>query len=121
MTARIRRTIVQTSVIIKRLPKPVESNYKWQDKALCKETDPELFFHPDHQRGDEKILRVQQAKAICQTCPVIEECRTFAITTRQDFGIWGGLDEEELYMLRIRTERRERSERKDRHDSDVSM
>ncbi len=121
MTARIRRTIVETRVVIQRLPKPLESNYKWQDSASCKSVDPEIFFHPDNQRGDDKIERVRQAKVVCQTCPVIIECRNFAIDTRQDFGIWGGLDEDELYTLRMRIQREVRRDRNTRRDEDVPL
>jgi WhiB family redox-sensing transcriptional regulator len=100
---RIRRTIVQTNVVIKHLPKPTIKNYQWQELATCRSVDPELFFYADMERGPEKDLKIKQAKQVCSTCPVIEQCRTFAIETRQDFGIWGGLDENEIYTLRIRT------------------
>lgn len=105
MTPRIRRTIVQTNVVIKRLPKPTLSNYMWQEDAACRTVDPELFFHPDQERGPNKDERTIKAKQICSTCVVVKECLSFAITTRQDFGVWGGLDEEELYRYRIRIQR----------------
>ena len=100
-----RRTIVQTSVVIKNLPKPTLSNYRWQEDAACKEVDPELFFYADMERGPMKEEKIKQAKQICATCLVMKECRAFAIDTRQDFGVWGGLDEDEIYTLRIKTRR----------------
>jgi len=106
MSSRIRRTIVQTNVVIKRLPTPTLKNYQWQEDAACKTVDPELFFHPDQERGPEKDERTRQAKLVCATCTVTKECLDFAVNTRQDFGVWGGLDEDELYVIRIRRTRK---------------
>jgi len=39
-----------------------------------------------------------EAKAICATCPVREECLEYALETNQDSGIWGGLDEEQRQL-----------------------
>lgn len=33
------------------------------------------------------------AKATCRFCPVKDDCLEWALTTHQEFGIWGGLDE----------------------------
>ena len=35
------------------------------------------------------------AKRVCAGCEVVVECRDYALATRQPFGVWGGLDEEE--------------------------
>ena len=105
MPSRIHRTIVQTSVVIKRLPKPTTKNYEWQESAACRTVNPELFFHPDQERGPEKEERTKQAKLVCATCTVTKECLNFALSTRQDFGVWGGFDEEELYTIRTRRTR----------------
>jgi len=37
----------------------------------------------------------ESAKAVCRTCDVSPECLDFALRTRQEFGVWGGADEEE--------------------------
>lgn len=105
MTPRIRRTIVQTSIVIKNLPKPTESNYRWQELANCRGVDPELFFTADMERGPEKEEKMAKAKLICASCTVITECREFAVKSRQDFGVWGGLDENEIYTLRTKRKR----------------
>ena len=39
------------------------------------------------------------AKAVCGGCAVIVDCRDYALETRQPFGVWGGLDEEERRSL----------------------
>ena len=43
----------------------------------------------------EAEARVDQAKLICQECPVISACAAWALTTREPYGIWGGLSEDE--------------------------
>ena len=39
------------------------------------------------------------AKAICVQCPVLEECREYALGVREIHGIWGGLNEMERRAL----------------------
>jgi WhiB family redox-sensing transcriptional regulator len=36
-----------------------------------------------------------RAKAVCQVCPVKSECRDYALTIKEPYGIWGGLTETE--------------------------
>ena len=63
---------------------------QWQDDALCRQHDPELFF-PVKQT----VTAIEEAKAVCRQCPVISECGTYALKTRTEEGIWGGLSEDE--------------------------
>jgi WhiB family redox-sensing transcriptional regulator len=37
----------------------------------------------------------QIAKSLCQICPIIDDCRKYALEAKEEFGIWGGLDPEE--------------------------
>jgi len=63
------------------------------------ETD--LFF-PIGKTG-RAIEEIQQAKAVCASCPVRQPCLAFALDTHQGYGIWGGYDEDERrVMLRQR-------------------
>jgi WhiB family redox-sensing transcriptional regulator len=64
----------------------------WQDRALCAETDPEVFF-------PEKGGSVRVPKRICGGCEVRAECLEYALETGQRFGIWGGLSERERRPL----------------------
>jgi len=81
--------------------------YGWQWRAACRGEDANLFFPPNHVEDREaRLLREQQAKAICATCPVRIECLEYAVRTRESHGIWGGLNELER---RILTRQRERS------------
>ncbi len=60
----------------------------WMLEAKCLDADPEAFF-------PEKGGSTREAKRICATCPVREECLDFALTEDERFGIWGGLSERE--------------------------
>lgn len=74
------------------------ADYSWRKIALCKDTDPELFF-PIGSTG-QALQQISQAKAVCDECGVKRECLEFAIETNQDCGIWGGTSEEERRDIR---------------------
>lgn len=74
---------------------PLAEDWNWQLEATCRGMDVEIFFHPTSERRNRKQQRIDQAKAICHGCPVLEECRRHALRTREPYGIWGGLSEEE--------------------------
>jgi WhiB family transcriptional regulator, redox-sensing transcriptional regulator len=78
-----------------RLPRPVADQWDWQLHGACRDVDSDVFFHPDAERGHARAARIERAKAICRTCPVLVQCRHHALTTEEPFGIWGGLDEAE--------------------------
>jgi WhiB family transcriptional regulator, redox-sensing transcriptional regulator len=65
----------------------------WRQLAACRHSDPELFF-PVSASGS-SLDQVTQAKAICAGCPVRRQCLGFALDTRQDHGVWGGMSEQE--------------------------
>jgi WhiB family redox-sensing transcriptional regulator len=70
----------------------------WRTQARCRGLDPEIF-HPGEDQDP------SAAKAVCAACPVREACLEYAISTREKFGVWGGLDERERRRL-IRQRRR---------------
>jgi WhiB family transcriptional regulator, redox-sensing transcriptional regulator len=76
----------------------------WRSRAACRGDDPELFF-PIGSSGRAALEQIAAAKAICIRCPVREACLRFALDTGQDYGVWGGLTEDERRTPR----RRERS------------
>jgi WhiB family redox-sensing transcriptional regulator len=65
-----------------------------------------LFFAPAGESFAEKVIREQQAKALCDACPVLGPCLEYALATGQREGIWAGLNEEELAAERVRRARR---------------
>lgn len=73
---------------------------EWRRDAACRDEDPELFF-PVGTTGS-AVTQAKEAKRICTRCQVREECLEFALSTRQDAGIWGGLTEDERKSLRRR-------------------
>jgi WhiB family redox-sensing transcriptional regulator len=74
------------------------ADYRWRDHALCRDTDPELFF-PVGTTG-KAMAQIDQAKQVCGECPVAIPCLEFALDTNQDSGIWGGLSEEDRRTIR---------------------
>ncbi|MDO5701647.1 MAG: WhiB family transcriptional regulator [Bowdeniella nasicola] len=81
--------------VISRLPGPLMDLWEWQYEGACREADPNLFFHPEGERGRARTRRDEAAKAICATCPVLEQCREHALAVREPYGVWGGLSEDE--------------------------
>jgi WhiB family redox-sensing transcriptional regulator len=83
---------------------PAPTRTDWFDDAACRDADTATFF-PSSDAAAEK------AKAICATCPVREECREYAVTTRQPDGVWGGLTAIERHRLIRRRQKAARKER----------
>ncbi len=77
-----------------------EADHSWRDEALCRDTDPGLFF-PVGTTGL-ALVAIDKAKQVCAECQVRTECLDFALETNQDSGIWGGLSEEERRVIRRR-------------------
>ncbi|WP_126635056.1 WhiB family transcriptional regulator [Embleya hyalina] len=65
----------------------------WRSAAACTHEDPELFF-PVGNSGP-AAEQIDRAKSVCRRCPVIDRCLSWAMATRQESGVWGGLDEDE--------------------------
>jgi WhiB family redox-sensing transcriptional regulator len=84
---------VEKLVDIVRLPLTETEELSWQERALCAETDPESFF-------PEKGGSTREAKRICSSCEVRQECLEYALQNDERFGIWGGLSERERRRLK---------------------
>ncbi|MCX5136976.1 WhiB family transcriptional regulator [Streptomyces sp. NBC_00340] len=76
----------------------------WRDSAACRSVDPDLFF-PIGNTGP-AVLQIQEAKAVCQGCPVREACLDWALESGQSVGVWGGTSETERRSLARRRARR---------------
>jgi WhiB family transcriptional regulator, redox-sensing transcriptional regulator len=74
------------------------ADYSWRDDAICRDTDPALFF-PVGTTGN-ALVQIDKAKEVCGECAVARQCLHFALETNQDSGIWGGLTEEERRVIR---------------------
>jgi WhiB family redox-sensing transcriptional regulator len=58
----------------------------WRAQAGCRDADPVTFF---------EAYEVNEAKRICAICPVQAPCLEYALSTRQEDGVWGGASEGE--------------------------
>lgn len=77
--------------------------------AACREEDPDLFF-PIGSTGP-ALVQTEDAKAVCRSCPVRQECLRWALDNSQDAGVWGGLDETERRAMKRRSRRRAKDPR----------
>ncbi|MFE0683470.1 WhiB family transcriptional regulator [Streptomyces sp. NPDC058961] len=58
---------------------------EWRPRAACRDVDPTLFF------PDRDPAAMQQARAVCRSCSVVELCLAYGLRTKQAYGVWGGL------------------------------
>jgi WhiB family redox-sensing transcriptional regulator len=93
---------------ISRLPDPVSETWEWQMQGACRDADPTWFFHPEGERGASRARREERAKMICSTCPVLMQCRRWALETQETYGIWGGLGEAEREAIFVKASRQRR-------------
>lgn len=66
----------------------------WMADAVCRQTDPELWFPELGSSG-------RAAKRICEQCPMAAQCLAYALE-HQERGIWGGTSEKQRQKLRAR-------------------
>jgi WhiB family transcriptional regulator, redox-sensing transcriptional regulator len=79
-------------------PLPLVVPGTWQDQAACTDADADLFFSLDEE--DQR-----EALALCDSCPVRNECLEYAVVNREHYGIWGGVREQD--RRRLTRERRQ--------------
>lgn len=77
-------------------------------KAACADEDPELFF-PIGNTGP-AIAQIEEAKAVCRRCDIIEGCLRWALDSGFDSGVWGGMSEDERRALKRRNARARRAD-----------
>src|ERR1700750_1954816 len=85
------------------LPRP---NWGWQDAAACKGEDLMLFFGPDGERQPEREIRGRKGKEVRAAWPVRIDGLNYAVSRREKYGTWGGLNEDERSAERRRRMRR---------------
>jgi WhiB family redox-sensing transcriptional regulator len=70
----------------------------WASRAACIDKDPTLFFP-----SSELDSAYDEARLICETCPVWRDCLTDALVrereNRSRWGMWGGLTPTERERL----------------------
>jgi WhiB family transcriptional regulator, redox-sensing transcriptional regulator len=77
-----------------------------QSACSNEQFDPDWWF-PTEVAGKSNWSRTpdaNKARAICSTCPILEQCRDYSIQFNGIYGIWGGWD-----MHEMRAERKRRN------------
>ena len=69
----------------------------WRTEASCRQGgyDPEIWY--PHNVSDSRL-----GVAICQTCPVMQQCLQYALAHQERFGTWGGVNEWQRNQRRVR-------------------
>ena len=75
----------------------------WRNRAACLDEDPEMFFPIGN--TDPAFVQIARAKVVCRRCEVGETCLSWAMESRQDAGVWGGLSDDERRALKRRNAR----------------
>lgn len=74
---------------------PMGHLWDWQLLAACRGMDSSIFYSPAGERGRRRREREERARDICAGCPVRRECARMAFSTKETYGVWGGLSEAE--------------------------
>ena len=82
---------VQPRMLLPPTDRPAQ-RMAWADRAACKGMDLSVFFPPD--KGE----ITWAAGETCARCPVLAQCRSWAIENRE-YGTWGGTAEPERAAL----------------------
>jgi WhiB family redox-sensing transcriptional regulator len=64
----------------------------------------ELFFAPPNEREPARLVREAAARMVCAECPVIAQCRRYAVEFGE-LGFWGGQNDDERAVARRRLRR----------------
>ncbi|MBU8827758.1 WhiB family transcriptional regulator [Mycolicibacterium goodii] len=88
-----------------KLPGPFIDRWEWQLGGLCRGDDTGVFFSADGERGAARAYREMRAKKMCSRCPVIAECRAYALSVGEPYGVWGGLSASDREKLAMAAER----------------
>ncbi|KFG06932.1 WhiB family transcriptional regulator [Streptomyces scabiei] len=85
---------------------PVSTDAPIRPRPACTGEDPELFF-PIGNTGP-ALLQIDEAKAVCRRCPLMESCLEGALE-RNELGVWGGTDEADRRRMKRRAARQGRT------------
>lgn len=89
-------------------PAAISADWEWQLDGACRAGDGDLFFHPYGEREPSRSRRERAAQAVCAGCPVLLNCRSYALAAQEPYGVWGGMTEtDRVEMLAERARRRD--------------
>lgn len=64
----------------------------WQTRAACRGADLDRFFSEGRTKAE--------VVAVCEDCPVLAECRAYALDREWVEGVWGGTTKKERARIR---------------------
>jgi WhiB family redox-sensing transcriptional regulator len=63
---------------------------EWQQQAHCAGVGVSYYFGDEDEQPTMSIRQVRAATKLCDVCPVFVECLTWALSTREEYGVWAG-------------------------------
>lgn len=77
----------------------------WMVDAACRDYDTEMFFPVKGAASGKALQEIEDAKAICLGCPVLEECREYITSDHpryeDDYGIYAAMTPEDRHRVRF--------------------
>lgn len=61
----------------------------WFDGSQPCATAGDVFYAPDGMSNQDAVDQNRSAKKVCNGCPFLDECRTYALA-HEAYGVWGG-------------------------------
>ena len=77
---------------------PTLEFWKWRSEGAC-QGFPELFYHDETERKGLRRAKEHAAKQVCESCPVLEQCRDYSLSVGEFYGVWGGMTEMERHRI----------------------
>lgn len=78
---------------------PLADIWQWQQHGNCQGMNSSIFFPSTGKRGNARMMRERRAKAVCESCPVLNKCLEHSLAVPEPFGVWGGMGESERAAL----------------------
>jgi WhiB family transcriptional regulator, redox-sensing transcriptional regulator len=80
---------------------------EWMDAAACRGMDTNRFFTEGTNGKPTRasLPLIAGAKQVCAGCEVRLACATYALDEDIEFGVWGGLSQEERRKIRAKRNR----------------
>lgn len=73
--------------------------FAFDPERACRNVANKNLFFPENQAGRKTS---DEAKAICERCPLKHECAEWAIKAPEDHGVWGALTANDRRKIRKR-------------------
>jgi WhiB family redox-sensing transcriptional regulator len=100
MTAALTRVPGPPGQVPRQAPADDDGRSPWRERAACRGAATDMFF-PAGAAGA-AADETRRARQICARCPVRQQCLAYALASGQQYGIWGGSDEQERRRRRLR-------------------